>query len=125
MKLNAIPTIEYATKEKDVDIITGLINTGFTIDLEDFRTYRSEKEREMPWEDFIEADPELNIIIEKLPYKLVVFSNWTVGKFIAILRRLETADNFEIVYSLVSLDRHLKPSRQAFEQLFQGIREDL
>ena len=87
--------------------------------------FKKKAEKHLLWEDYITPDTQLQQTLKTLPYKIAVSSNWFEDKSIAILTKLGIIDCIDVVYSPPSLNGRLKPSKEAFEELFICVKADM
>jgi putative hydrolase of the HAD superfamily len=91
--------------------IIGLIR-HHPIDARDFLTYVHDADHSV-----LEPDPELRVLIARLPGRKIIHTNGGGGHGERVLQRLNLADLFETVFDVEAAGLSPKPERESYERL--------
>jgi len=76
---------------------------------------------DLPYEELLRPDPELNRMLADLPLRKVIFTNADRAHAENVLRHLGIQDHFEAIVDIVALDFVNKPNRAAYKTLLSTL----
>ncbi len=69
---------------------------------------------DIPLEDFLRHEPELDAMLARMPQRKVIFTNADAPHAERVLRRLGVSGHFDRIIDIRALDFHNKPDRRAY-----------
>ena len=101
---------QYGTTSRGLSALHGL-------DVDDYMDYV----HDIPLQEYIGPDPELDAVLEGLPQKKVIFTNATAAHAHAVLEVMRLAHHFEGVYDVYFCENEGKPALGAYWRLLDTI----
>lgn len=96
--------------------VCGLIK-DFKIDIDDF----FEVTHNIDYQSQVKLNPELPLLLNKIPIQKTIFSNAPKKHVDSVLERLNIKDCFDLVLDLNYLDINPKPSAQSYSRLLDAV----
>lgn len=87
------------------------------LDVDDYMDYV----HDLPLEEYIGPDPELDEALGKLPQRKVIFTNATAAHAHAVLGVMRLAHHFDRIYDVYFCENEGKPALSAYQRLLDAL----
>jgi putative hydrolase of the HAD superfamily len=93
------------------------LRRDFNIDPADYLDFA----HDLPLEDYLRPDPELETMLAALPQRKSIFTNADAKHAQRVLNRLGIAHHFDVVVDILKLDMAHKPRPEAYQVLLASL----
>ncbi len=79
---------------------------------------------DIPLEEYLQPNPELNAMLSRLPQQLVVFTNASRNHVHRVIQRLDIAAHIDAIVDIETMELHHKPQPRAYQYALELAGED-